>query len=70
MNTASRLLAVVQVPSHQGLRQPEQAEKACCHKHERHGLTSRSVQSDPASFQDCPWTLVDDPWDCDRSGVG
>jgi len=32
-------------------------------------LTSRPVQSDPASFQDCPWLLVDDPRDCDRSVV-
>ena len=70
VNTSSRLFAVVQVPSHQGLRQPEQAEKACCHEDERHGLSSNPVQSDRASFQDCPWPLVGDPRDCDRSVVG
>nr|ABD96338.1 unknown [uncultured marine type-A Synechococcus GOM 3O12] len=69
MNTSSQVLAVVEIPSHQGLCQPEHAEKACCHKHELHQLTSLPVQSDPASFQDCPWLLVDDPRDCDRSVV-
>ena len=58
MAMSSRLLAFVQVSSHQGLRQPEKAEKASCHKHERHELISCSVQSDQASFQDCPWRLV------------
>ena len=55
---SSRLLAFVQVSSHQGLRQPEKAEKASGYEHQRHELISCSVQSDQASFQDCPWRLV------------
>nr|ABD96288.1 unknown [uncultured marine type-A Synechococcus GOM 3O6] len=70
MNSSRPLLAVVQVSSHQGLRQPEQAEKACCHEDERHGLSSNPVQSDRASFQDCPSPMVMGLSDCDRSVAG
>ena len=55
MNTLKRVLTVVEIPSNKGLRQPEQAEKACHYKHELHELTSRPIQSDPTGFQDCPW---------------
>ena len=70
MAMSSRLLAFVQVSSHQGLRQPEQAEKACCHEDERHGLSSKPVQSDRASFQDCPSPMVKGLRDCDGSVAG
>nr|ABB92163.1 conserved hypothetical protein [uncultured marine type-A Synechococcus 4O4] len=52
------------------MRQPEQAEKACCHKDERHELPSNPVQCDRASFQDCPSPMVKGLSDCDRSVVG
>ncbi len=55
---ASRVLAFAQVSSHQGLRQPKKAEKASGYEHQRHKLIFCSVQSDQASFQDCPWRLV------------
>ena len=58
MAMSSRFLTIVQVSSHQGLRQPEKAEKASGYEHQRHELISCSVQSDQASFQDCPWRLV------------